>query len=153
MKNIYALICGTTFGVGLAVSGMTNPAKVLGFLDVAGHWDATLALVMGSALLVSAVAARFARQRGSTLLGESFALPARRDLDPQLITGASLFGIGWGLVGLCPGPALAGLVRGNVELLIFVGAMITGVIGYRLAMRILDQGPRDAGGVTGSMAS
>jgi uncharacterized membrane protein YedE/YeeE len=154
MKNFLALVCGTTFGVGLAVSGMTNPAKVLAFLDVAGNWDATLAFVMGGAMMVSAAAVVLARRRGSTLLGDSLALPTHRDLDPSLLAGASMFGVGWGLIGLCPGPALAGLSRGNVELFVFVAAMVVGVVGYRVTKRIMGQGSNDpAGNVRGTIAN
>jgi hypothetical protein len=123
---------------------MTNPAKVLSFLDVAGHWDPTLALVMGSALAVNAAGYAVARRRGRPWLAESFEIPTRRDLDPRLLSGAAVFGVGWGLVGLCPGPALANLLRGSVEIWLFVGAMLLGVAGYRLATRDPGTGSREA---------
>lgn len=135
MRTAFALVCGVLFGAGLAFSGMTNPAKVLAFLDVAGHWDPTLAFVMGGALAVSAAGYRLARGRERAWLGEAFSIPSRQDLDPSLIGGATLFGVGWGLVGLCPGPALANLARGSVEIALFVAAMMAGVVGCRLFTR------------------
>ena len=146
MKATLALVCGLVFGAGLAVSGMTNPAKVLGFLDVVGDWDATLAFVMGGALLVSAAGYALAARRERSWLGEPFAIPSRRDLDAQLIGGAALFGVGWGLVGLCPGPALAGLSRGSGEVFLFVAAMTAGVVGHRLLTR--ERGPAGQGSMT-----
>jgi len=135
MKSAVALICGLVFGTGLSVSGMTNPAKVLAFLDVAGAWDPTLALVMGGALAVSTAGYWVARRRDRAWLGEPFAFPTQQDLDPKLLGGAALFGVGWGLVGLCPGPALANLFRGSLEISLFVGAMVAGVAGFRLLAR------------------
>ena len=133
MQPLVALLCGVVFGVGLAISGMTNPAKVLGFLDVAGNWDPTLAFVMGGALAVSSVGFAIARRSLRPWLAETFAIPTRSDLDARLIGGAALFGIGWGLVGLCPGPALANLARGSPQVYIFVGAMLVGVVVHRFA--------------------
>jgi len=133
MQALAALACGVVFGAGLAVSGMTNPAKVRAFLDFAGPWDPTLALVMGGALAVSAAGVALARRSVRPWLAESFALPARRDLDRDLLLGAALFGVGWGLVGLCPGPALASLWRGSGEALLFVGSLLGGVLLHRLA--------------------
>lgn len=135
MKGVVALLCGTVFGVGLAISGMTNPAKVLAFLDITGAWDPTLAFVMGGALAVSALGFARTKQLDRAWLGDTFAIPTRRDLDAPLLVGAALFGIGWGLVGLCPGPALASLARGSWEILLFVAALLAGVGLYRLAAR------------------
>jgi uncharacterized membrane protein YedE/YeeE len=135
VRGVVALLCGTVFGVGLAISGMTNPAKVLAFLDVFGAWDPTLAFVMGSALAVSALGFARTTRLDRAWLGDSFAIPTRRDLDASLLVGAALFGIGWGLVGLCPGPALASLARGSWEILLFVAALLAGVGLYRLAAR------------------
>jgi hypothetical protein len=132
MRTLAAAICGIVFGVGLALSGMTNPAKVLGFLDVSGHWDPTLACVMGGALAVSAAGFALAGRSARPWFAGAFSLPTRRDLDRDLILGAVLFGVGWGLVGLCPGPALAGLWRGAGELYLFVAAMLGGVLLHRL---------------------
>lgn len=131
MKTLVALMCGLVFGVGLAVSGMTNPAKVLAFLDVAGSWDPTLALVMGGALAVSAAGYALARRQPHPWLADAFAIPTLRDLDARLLGGAAIFGIGWGMVGLCPGPALANLFRGNAEVALFVAALIAGSVGFR----------------------
>ncbi len=130
-----AAAAGLLFGVGLGLAGMTNPAKVLAFLDPFGAWDPTLAFVMGSALAVAAVAFRIAAQQSRPWIAESFAMPTRSDVDVKLIAGAILFGAGWGLVGLCPGPALANLFRGRWEVELFVGAMLGGSIVYRLATR------------------
>jgi uncharacterized membrane protein YedE/YeeE len=126
-----ALVSGSIFGVGLALAGMTNPAKVLSFLDFTGGWDPTLALVMGSALAVNAIGYALTRRRARPLFAERFALPTRADLDARLISGAALFGVGWGLVGLCPGPALASLARGEPEVLGFVAAMAAGMLAAR----------------------
>jgi uncharacterized membrane protein YedE/YeeE len=135
MKTVFSLGFGIVFGTGLAVSGMTNPAKVLAFLDVFGAWDPTLAVVMGSALAVSAAGSFVAGGRDHAWLGDALSIPTRRDIDASLVGGATLFGVGWGLIGLCPGPALANLLRGSVEIGIFVVAMVVGVAGYRLVMR------------------
>jgi uncharacterized membrane protein YedE/YeeE len=135
MAVLVAALAGIVFGAGLAFSGMTNPAKVLAFLDVAGDWDPTLALVMGSALGVGALAFAAARRRAHPWLAPAFGVPTRRDLDPQLLGGAALFGLGWGLVGLCPGPALASLVRGTPEVALFTGSMVAGIALHRLATR------------------
>jgi hypothetical protein len=126
-----ALACGVSFGAGLALSGMTNPAKVLAFLDVTGTWDATLAFVMGGALAVNALAFALTRRRAAPFFSDAFALPTRRDLDARLLGGAALFGVGWGLVGLCPGPALAGLARGEPGVLVFVAAIAAGMWAQR----------------------
>lgn len=127
MKTVLAaLLSGTLFGAGLAWSGMTNPARVLGFLDVAGNWDPTLVLVMGGALLVAAPLFALVLRRPRPLLAEVFALPSKRELDARLLGGAVVFGIGWGLIGLCPGPAIAGLVTGSPAIVVFVVAMLAG---------------------------
>lgn len=127
MPSIAALLSGLVFGAGLFLSGMTNPAKVLGFLDVAGSWDPSLAFVMGGAVGVNALAFAATRKRTRPLYVESFSLPTLRELDLPLLSGAALFGIGWGLVGLCPGPALASLLRGDAQIWVFVVAMTAGM--------------------------
>lgn len=133
MKLILSsLLAGVLFGTGLAVSGMMNPAKVLGFLDVAGDWDPTLAFVMGGALLVAAPGYALLRQKKATLLGGTLHWPARKDLDARLLAGAALFGIGWGLGGFCPGPALTALVTGIGGVYVFVAAMLAGMLLFRL---------------------
>lgn len=127
MKSaLIALLSGTLFGFGLAWSGMTNPGRVAAFLDVTGAWDATLLLVMASALAVTTLAFRFILRRPSPLFAVRFRLPTRTRIDVPLLAGASAFGVGWGLGGLCPGPALAGLVSGAPLLALFVTAMIAG---------------------------
>ena len=135
MKTVVAMICGLLFGAGLEVSAMTEPAKVLAFLDVFGAWDPTLACVMGAALAVNSAGYAIARRRDATWLGLPFSLPTRSDLDGQLLGGAILFGIGWGLVGLCPGPALANLHRVSLDLGIFLLAMFGGVFGHQILLR------------------
>lgn len=126
-RLVAAAASGTLFGAGLAWSGMTNPARVLGFLDVAGGaWDPTLVLVMGGALAVTAPLFPLVLRRARPVLAAGFALPARSDLDLPLMAGAVVFGAGWGLAGLCPGPAIAGLVTGSAPLAGFVVAMIAG---------------------------
>lgn len=135
MRSLVALVCGVVFGAGLAISGMTNPAKVLAFLDVAGHWDPTLLFVMGSALAVSSVGVAIAQRRVRPWLAETFALPTRKDIDAQLVAGAVIFGVGWGLVGICPGPAIADLSRGSLQVAVFVAAMLAGVVAHRVVTR------------------
>jgi uncharacterized membrane protein YedE/YeeE len=137
VRALLALVAGVLFGVGLAVSHMTNPAVVLGFLDVAGDWNPTLAFVMGGALAVTAAGYRLVLRRPQPLLEPSFQLPTRRDVDARLVAGAAVFGIGWGLVGLCPGPALAALASGLPGVLAFVAALAGGSL---LARRWLAAG-------------
>lgn len=127
MKGLIALLSGLMFGAGLAIGGMTDPAKVIGFLDLAGAWDPSLAFVMGSALLVTVPTFQLLKGYGEPLLGGRFYLPTKQDLDPKLIGGAILFGTGWGLAGLCPGPAIANLWTGSPQVLAFVVAMVTGM--------------------------
>ena len=124
---ITALVSGLVFGLGLAVSGMMYPAKVIGFLDVAGDWDPTLAFVMIGALLVAVPAYRFIPKRPRPVLEEGFDLPKKQAVDRPLVLGSALFGIGWGLVGFCPGPAIAALGTGLAPVLAFVAAMLAGM--------------------------
>ncbi len=127
MPQIFAaLASGILFGLGLGVSRMIDPSKVQGFLDVAGAWDATLLVVMVSALVVYAVGYRLVMRRPKPILGDVFHVPTRRDVDARLVLGAAIFGIGWGLAGFCPGPALTALVLGRTEVLLFVVAMLVG---------------------------
>jgi len=132
-----ALLAGLLFGAGLALSDMVNPARVLGFLDLAGDWDPTLAFVMGGALLPSAAGYAIARRMKHPLLAGEFRIPQTRKIDPGLLTGAALFGVGWGLIGLCPGPAIAGLALGLWQVALFVAAMLAGMAAHRLAMPLL----------------
>lgn len=130
MRILTALISGTLFGLGLAVSGMMNPQKVIGFLDVAGAWDPTLAFVMGGALLVTIPAFRLILGRPRPVLADGFSLPTNSSLDARLIGGSALFGVGWGLSGFCPGPAVAALVTGLTPVFAFVAAMMAGMVLY-----------------------
>ena len=132
LTSITSLIAGVVFGAGLAISGMMNPAKVLGFLDIAGDWDPTLAFVMGGALAVTIPGFLLLSKRGKTLLGGALELPTRQDLDGRLLGGASLFGLGWGLGGFCPGPAISGLATGVGGVYVFVVAMVAGMLLFRL---------------------
>lgn len=125
-RLLAALLAGTVFGLGLGISGMVNPAKVLGFLDLFGAWDPTLALVMGGALLVTTPAFRVLSKLSRPVLAPQFYLPTRCELDQKLLLGAAIFGVGWGLAGLCPGPALADLATGKLDVLLFVVAMFVG---------------------------
>lgn len=128
LQSLVSLIAGILFGAGLVFGGMTDPSKVIGFLDLAGQWDPSLAFVMGAALCVTLPVFRLViAKRSSPVLGARFFLPTKTDLDPQLLGGAVLFGIGWGIAGLCPGPAIANLVRGVPEVLAFVAAMVVGM--------------------------
>ena len=121
------LASGTLFGAGLTISGMTDPARVRGFLDVFGQWDPTLVFVMGGAVVVMAIAWRIQARMKTPLFGEKFTLPDRRDFDGRLIIGSALFGIGWGIAGLCPGPAVASLALSPLSVLPFLVAMLAGM--------------------------
>ncbi len=133
--NLSSLIVGLIFGVGLILAGMTDPSKVIGFLDVAGQWDPSLAFVMGGAILVGVVAFRFAKQRSTAFLGGAMRLPTGNDINSRLVVGSLLFGAGWGMAGFCPGPALTALGTGNPKAAIFVAAMVAGMILFELAER------------------
>lgn len=130
-----ALASGTVFGAGLALGGMTDPARVRGFLDLFGAWDPTLAFVMGGAVLVMAMAWLVQKNMQRPLFGTDFALPDRSDLTPRLIGGSALFGIGWGIAGLCPGPGIAALAIDAPSAAIFVAAMLGGMVLVRLVDR------------------
>lgn len=131
-KTISALIAGVIFGLGLIMSGMTDPKKVIGFLDVAGNWDPSLMFVMIGAIGGSYFAFRHAKKRTHSYLNETIQLPTSQQIDTPLVLGAIAFGIGWGLVGLCPGPALAVLTFGGYEVVLFVLAMLMGMELHRL---------------------
>ena len=132
MKTLSALVSGAIFGLGLTISGMINPAKVLGFLDLFGAWDPSLAFVMGGAFAVTAVGYRLAWRRPGPAFEARFALPTANDVDARLVAGSALFGLGWGLVGLCPGPAIAALGVGGGEAALFFAAMAVGMIAFEL---------------------
>ncbi len=127
MTLFAALASGLVFGLGLIVSGMANPAKVIGFLDLAGAWDPSLAFVMGGAIAVGAVAFFVARQRTNSFLGAAMCLPELRSIDRRLVLGSVMFGVGWGVAGFCPGPAVVALGMGQGKAVIFVIAMLAGM--------------------------
>jgi uncharacterized membrane protein YedE/YeeE len=135
MHIVTAFIVGLIFGIGLIVAGMTDPAKVQGFLDLAGDWDPSLALVMGGAILVGLVAFRIAGTRERALLGDAMRLPTATHIDRRLVLGGLAFGAGWGLAGLCPGPALASLATGGAKVMIFTGAMMAGMVVFEVLER------------------
>lgn len=127
MRKFTAFLAGLVFGFGLLLGGMTNPAKVLAFLDVTGVWDPSLALVMAGAIAVAAAPLNWARTRKQSLLGAPMQLPVKRTLDARLIGGSLVFGVGWGIAGFCPGPAVALLSTGRWQVLVFVVAMLVGM--------------------------
>ena len=131
MRYVVLFLAGLLFSGGLIVSGMINPAKVIGFLDIFGDWDPSLAFVMAGAVAVNFVGHRLVTRQAKPLFAEGFAIPTRRDIDRELIVGAALFGVGWGLVGLCPGPAIAALGASPTNAAIFVAAMLAGMTGGR----------------------
>ena len=139
-SNAKALIaasfgCGLLFGLGLLISGMTEPEKVLGFLDFFGAWNATLAFVMAGAVAVAGAGFAVARRRNAPLFAAKFSWPSRKEIDAPLLTGSALFGIGWGLSGICPGPALVNLEGFSAPIVVFVAAMVLGMFGYELWQR------------------
>jgi uncharacterized protein len=137
-----ALAAGTLFGVGLALSGMTLPRKVIGFLDVAGDWDPSLAFVMLGAVSVYAVAYRVMARRSRPLFASELALPSQRRVEPRLVVGAAIFGVGWGLAGYCPGPGITSLGSGASHAFLFVAAMLVGsYAGKQLEDRVLAPRP------------
>lgn len=126
LQALAALVAGGVFGAGLAMAGMTDPLKVLGFLDVAGQWDPSLLFVLGGAVITAFVGFRIVSVRGRPLLAERLSVPDRSRIDGALVVGSALFGIGWGIGGYCPGPAIAGIGLGNAELAWFLPAMLAG---------------------------
>jgi uncharacterized protein len=131
LRMLVSLFSGALFGLGLTISGMVNPQKVIGFLDVAGNWDPTLAVVMGGALLVAIPALRLIFKRSRPVLEDEFEVPTKKELDAELLGGSALFGVGWGLSGLCPGPAMTALASGLAPVFAFVAAMIAGMALYK----------------------
>ncbi|MEO7096448.1 MAG: DUF6691 family protein [Polyangiales bacterium] len=132
---VVAAIAGAVFAIGLVISGMTDPGRVTAFLDVTGHWDPTLAFVMAGAIAVHAPLARLVRQRATPIFAPTFHLPKRTAVEPRLVIGAALFGVGWGLSGYCPGPALISLGTAASPVLVFVAAMIGGIAIARLLFK------------------
>ena len=128
MGKFLVLMSGLLFGAGVTISGMVNPMKVLNFMDIFGHWDATLIFVMGAALAVTLMGYQIIFKRTAPLFAASFRLPTSKDIDAKLLGGAALFGLGWGISGFCPGPAVASVVFGRTESITFVIAMAAGMI-------------------------
>ena len=131
-RLLSAAVIGLLFGLGISISGMINPAKVVNFFDLAGTWDPSLAFVMAGALAVTLVGYRLVLRRPAPVLAARFQLPTRRDIDARLVGGAALFGLGWGIAGFCPGAALPALGTGRLEVLVFVAALILGLLAARL---------------------
>lgn len=142
LRSLSVLLIGMLFGLGLMISGMIQPKKVQDFLDVTGRWDSSLLFVMGGALLVTSLTFPRILKRRQPVLDHEFHLPAARQIDAQLIIGAALFGIGWGLGGFCPGPALVGLAMGSRQAMIFVGAMLLGMALHRSYRALRQPRPR-----------
>jgi uncharacterized membrane protein YedE/YeeE len=135
--RITEFIVGLLFGLGLMLSGMTDPGKVIGFLDLFGAWDPSLALVMGGAILVGFFAFTVAKKRTTTFLGGVLRFPINMDIDKKLVVGSVLFGAGWGLAGFCPGPAMVSMADGQPKALVFVLAMLVGMLGFELMDRFV----------------
>ena len=135
MNTVSAFIGGLVFGIGLIIAGMANPAKVLAFLDVAGNWDPSLALVMAGAIGVGVIAFTIAKKRKTSMLGLPMQLPNTTHIDARLLIGSTLFGVGWGLAGICPGPALVLLGTGTMKSVIFVVALLMGMALFELIGR------------------
>ena len=131
---IVSLLAGSLFGAGLAISGMTNPARVRGFLDLFGNWDPTLVFVMGGAMLIMMLFWRVQAHMAKPVFGDKFVLPTAKDMDSRLIGGSALFGIGWGVAGLCPGPGFAALALAPVQAVIFLAGLLAGMGLFRLTL-------------------
>ena len=131
LKNIIGLLAGLLFGIGLLISGMTDPVKVQGFLDIFGAWDISLALVMGGGLAVAIVGVQLAKRQQTSWIGTSIDMPSKTVINKKLLIGAMLFGIGWGLVGICPGPGIVLLGTGQWQAYVFIPAMIIGMLVYQ----------------------
>ena len=136
-RLIIALIIGSIFGTGLAIAGMLNPSKVVGFLDVFGDWDPSLAFVMGGAVLVNAIGHRFVMKLKAPIQCATFSMPRSTNIDKPLVIGSVIFGVGWGLAGLCPGPVVASLLLNGQVMLPFFGLLIAGILVGRIVMRRL----------------
>jgi uncharacterized protein len=137
MDKLSVFVSGLLFGAGVTISGMVNPMKVLNFMDIAGPWDASLIFVMGAGLIVTMIGYRLVFRRGPPMFAGKFRLPTLKTLDAKLVVGAALFGLGWGLSGFCPGPAVASVVFGQSESLTFVMAMATGMILCKIVLNLL----------------
>ncbi len=142
MKLLVSYLVGLIFGLGISLSGMANPAKVINFFDIAGAWDPSLAFVMGGAVLVTFIGYRWAFKRARPIMGETFQLPGKTRVDRQLASGAIIFGIGWGLAGFCPGGALPVLGTGLSEVWLFSAALIGGIVLTRLVLSAINGATR-----------
>ena len=143
ISRISEFVVGLLFGVGLMASGMTDPGKVIGFLDLFGAWDPSLALVMGGAVVVGFFAFALAKKRTTTFLGGALRFPTSTQMDKPLVIGSLIFGAGWGLGGFCPGPALVSMADGQSKAMLFVAAMLVGMLGFELMDRLV-HAPRKA---------
>jgi len=141
MHALSAFAVGLVFGIGLIIAGMTDPSKIIGFLNLAGPWDPSLALVMGGAVAVGLIAFRFARRRTTAFLGGAMHLPTARQIDRRLVVGSLVFGIGWGLAGYCPGPAVVSVGMGQEKAIVFVVAMVVGMGMYEVFERLRQRKP------------
>jgi len=135
MHRISEFLVGLLFGMGLLISGMTDPGKVLGFLDLGGHWDPSLAFVMGGGVLVGLIGFTVAKKRTTSFLGSAMHWPTARDIDRRLMLGSLTFGVGWGLAGFCPGPGIVAMGAGESKAALFVAAMIAGMLAFELLER------------------
>ncbi len=138
LKIFSAFVAGVIFSIGLTVSGMTNPENVIGFLDVSGDWNPGLMLVLAVAVTVAGIGYRLVWQRTAPLFDTDFYVPTNKILDGRLLTGAAIFGVGWGLVGLCPGPAFSAVTSGESGVLVFIAAMLGGMLLQRVTSTFLD---------------
>jgi uncharacterized membrane protein YedE/YeeE len=136
MRNLAAFAIGLVFGIGLLASGMNLPAKVLGFLDLFGRWDPSLMFVMGGAIPFAAIGFALARRRGRSVLGEALSLPENKNVDPRLLAGALIFGVGWGIAGVCPGPAIVNLGFFTAPAIVFFVAMLAGMVAFEVMSRV-----------------
>ncbi len=148
MRLLASYLIGLVFGIGISISGMANPAKVLNFFDVAGTWDPSLIFVMGGALAVAFIGYRLVLRRPAPVLEDAFQLPAARTIDLRLIGGSAIFGLGWGIAGFCPGGALPALGTGRVEVFVFVAAAAAGIFAARLGPRLFSGRAATAAGRT-----
>jgi uncharacterized membrane protein YedE/YeeE len=136
MRNLVTFAIGLVFGIGLLASGMNLPAKVLGFLDLFGRWDPSLMFVMGGAIPFAAIGFALARRRGRSVLGEALSLPENKNVDPRLLAGALIFGVGWGIAGVCPGPAIVNLGFFTAPAIVFFVAMLAGMAAFEVMSRV-----------------
>ena len=139
MNNLFSFVSGFIFSLGLVISGMTNPDKVIGFLDIFGQWDYALVFVMGGAVIFNVVTFKFIKKKNSPLFGEKFEWPTSKDIDKKLVIGSTIFGIGWGIAGICPGPAIVNIVKMDERLLVFLASMFIGMVLYKFTAKSLNK--------------